>query len=900
VTIRRLPRPPAAITIALLLAASMAAAAPVPAPRARAAPSSLPRFAASGVQAERDILDGGRCGTRVDRMPELLEELAARPFAPVLATVNSGDVGGIAVLEDDGTFFYTNSNNQPLLDIAAVTRAFYRDHPDHYDTIAIYLASGQSQWLGSPGALAAAWHVRNDTDGIGLDRFDYGPALGAPAGLRMVLTMNGLQRYPSDLDAPIGGDGDTFSTMDVLAHEFAHRWLAYTDVDSAGSPSTALLGRDRQHWNFFADVDGSFMEGCDWTQVGPDSFRTTAVSERFGVLDQYLMGLRTRSEIDSFFVVNSPTGFDPPGTYIPITTPFVGLGLNGRATGWRVSDIEAVHGPRVPDGAVSPRAFRVAFLLITPNGSGATTADLAKLEAIRQRFPLTMSAGTEGRASVDCTLEAFPAIIEFAHTPLRDSEDGLAPRSLAVTARVRRAGPGASVTRMELAWRSGTSGPFTLLPLAAVGVDSFAGPVPPSPAGDAQYYLRAFDEPHAISGVSPALGEAAPLTYGVGPDVTPATIRHSPVSAQSRDRLPQMLLARVTDALGVDSVWCEYQVGNGPLGRLGAARAAGDSFTVALGGGAPLGTAIAYRFVARDRAVAANMAYSNPGFDTLRVVRDWIDDFENPTTFFHTNVLYSWRDLWRVEPGASSPNGEFAWHCGSADGSPYAPHADGALYSPLIPAVGPGVTLSFDHRYDLETYDGSLAWDGARVEISMNNGPWQVATPQAGYSHVMAASKMPFTRFSPCWSGTSLAWRTEIIDLAAFGPGPVRVRFRMCADDFIGGGGWWVDRLRLHFPDNPTLDAPLVTEALALGAAWPNPARDRLHQSLQLAREGDVQWTLHDILGRRVRVLRSARLGAGAHELVAELPRGMAGGVYFARLTVNARTVAAQRLAILE
>lgn len=884
--------------VSLVVASAMAT--PLPPARSIASPEPLTRWRLTPTLAERDGLPGGACGTSIDLLPEYLAQAAERAETLPLATTYSGDTENLAVLEDDGTFFYTNSNNQPLLDIAAVSRAFYRGHPDHYDAIAIYLASGQTQWLGSPGALAAAWLLRNDTDGIGLDRFDYGPALGVPPGLRLVLTMNGLQRYPNDLDAPIGGDGDTFSTMDVLAHEFAHRWLAYTFVDSAGSPSPALLGRDQQHWNFFADVDGSYMEGCEWTPVGPDSFRTTAVSDRFGVLDQYLMGLRTRAGIDSFFVVNAPTDFAPAGTYIPITTPFVGLGCRGRATPWRIADIEAVHGPRVPDGAVSPRAFRVAFLLLTPRGAAATAGDLAKLGAIRQRFPLTLAASTEGRASVDCTLDADPPSILLTHVALRDSETGGQPRALGVSARVIRGASGATVTRVELSWRAGTSGPFTLIPLAAAGADSFAGAAPAISSGDAQYFLQAFADSAGTTALLPSAGSGGPFTYRIGPDLTPPRLRHSAVAAQSSNRLPQSLLARVDDASGVDSVWCEYRIGAGTLQTLGATRAAGDSFTVALGGGAALGTRIAYRFVARDRAAAANLAYSAIGFDTLRVVRAWIDDFENPTAFFHDRVLYSWRDPWHVEAGASSPSGEFAWHCGSRDGTPYGAHDDAALYSPLIASVGPGVTLSFDHRYDLEALDAANAFDGARVEISMNNGAWQVATPQAGYSHSMRSGNMPFARNSPCWSGRSLAWRTETIDLAPYGPGPIRVRFRMCADDFVGGGGWWVDRLLVHFPDDATVGVPRTGDAMALGAAWPNPAHARLHQSLQLPRASEVSWTLHDALGRRIQVLARAQLSAGTHELGAELVRGLAGGIYFAQLRIEGRVVATQRVAVLE
>ena len=113
----------------------------------------------------------------------------------------------------------------------------------------------------------------------------------------------------------------------------------------------ALLGRDYEHWNFFFDSDSSYMEGNDWTIVNPDSFRTDGAVNAYGTLDLYLMGLMAKSEIDSFFVVNDPSSFDPPGTYIPASASLVNLGCRGRATWWHIPDIEAVNGPRVPDAA---------------------------------------------------------------------------------------------------------------------------------------------------------------------------------------------------------------------------------------------------------------------------------------------------------------------------------------------------------------------------------------------------------------------------------------------------------------------------------------------------------------------------------------------------------------------
>ncbi|HEV2105038.1 MAG TPA: hypothetical protein VGU27_04850, partial [Candidatus Eisenbacteria bacterium] len=809
------------------------------------------------------------------------------------------DVGQIAVLEDDGTFFYPNANGQQQLDVSAVARAFYRTHPDSADFLAVYLASGLDQWLGSPGALAAEWMVRNDVQGIGLDLFDAGAALGVPPRLESVLTMNGLHRYPADPDAPIGGPGDTFSTMDVLAHEFAHQWLAYVLVDSAGTPVPALLGRDLQHWNFFFDSDSSYMEGCDWAEVAPDSFLTDGVSATFGALDRYLMGLTPKAAMDSFFVVNAPVNFTPPGTYVPWSSPFTGLGCDGRADWWTVDDIERVHGPRVPDAAAAPRAFRVAFALVVPRDSDATAADLAKLDTVRTRFPGTIAASTAGGMSVDVSLPSQPGELGLAATPLHDTEDAADPRPVGVRAFVAGTGRATAVdpASVTLHWRASPTAAFAALPMGAAGPDSFAASLPPEPAGTrVQYWLSAASTPPGLVATQPAAGPLAPYAYAVGPDLTPPVVRHVPVPVQSVDRLPVPLLARVTDNLGVDSVWVEYRIGAGPPQTAAAAPAGDDSFTVAIGAGAARGARIAYRFVARDAAAAGNLGYSNPAFDTLVVDHDWLDGFENPTPWFHQPYKWSYRDAWALEDGIASPAGGTAWHCGG-DG-PYPPHLDAVLVSTPIYGIGPGATLTFDHRWSLEA-SGTNAYDGARVEVLPYGGTWQIATPAGGYTHAEAQMYLPFALGSPCWSGEHPDWRTETVDLSPFGPGPIRIRFRMMSDDFLGDGGWWVDRVHVHFPDETLLGAAPPAPALALGAPWPNPARASLAQTLTLPARAAVEWTLHDVAGRRIAVLWRGPLGPGPHALAAALPRALPAGVYFTRLSVDGRRVGTSRLAVL-
>lgn len=884
---------PLAVLLALAAAAVTGFAAPAARPRA-AGPAEAARAAPAGARPAVDAADA--CGTRLEASFELAERRAAAALAAPLPTPNSADTAGIGVLEDDGTFFYLDKSGNSVLDVAAVTHAWYRTHDDSAEFLAIYLASGLQNWLGSPTAAAAAWPIRNAIDGIGLSRFDLGEAFGSPQRLETVLTMNGLHVWPDDPDEV--RPGDTFSSAGILAHEFGHRWSSYVFVDSAGVPSPALLGRDLQHWGFFFDCDSSFMEGCDWTAVAADSFVTTGATTTFGALDQYLMGLRAKSEMDSLLVVNDPTDLDPPGVYVPWSIPAVGVSCDGRATRWTVGDIERVHGPRVPDAAGAPHAWRVAFALVTPRGQGATAFDLAKLGALRARFPGLVAAATGGRGAVDVSLPSRPGRLVIVHEPLSDTEDTGDPRRVA--ARVaREAGaqalPGSPAVTLH--WRPAGGGEFAAVPMAPAGADSFAADLPPA-SGAIEYWIAA-GHPSLAVAQAPADGASGPYAYVAGPDPTPPVVAHVPVPAQANTRMPQVMLARVTDNLGVDTVWCEVAVNGGAPAALPVTRAGRDSFTIALGAGLGNGQRVAYRFVARDASLAGNLGWSNAAFDTLRVVRDILDDFENPSGYVHLPSLWSYRDPWAPDARRSSPAGGTAWHFGSGSDLPYPPHADAVLFLPWVYGIEPGTTLSFDSWHDFEQEDESYAWDGFRVEVQ----PWGVAAgvpvePTPGTTHLMLSRTLSIPRLAACWSGQSPGWVTRTLDLSPWAPGPVRLLVRACADDWIGGGGLWIDRVRVHHPGGAPLGVPAAGALASCGRAWPNPTRGTLRLPLSLARATGIEWSLHDLQGRRVATLWRGDAGPGPHELAADAPASLAPGLYFARLRAAGREMAAQRIAI--
>ncbi len=883
----------------LLLAAMAAEAGAAPLTGARPAREPLAPFARARLSPS--ALEAA-CGTHVDGLAAALEAAALRRVEVgegPLPTPHSVDVGDLAVLEDDGTFFFTDKGGNVNLDVAATARAFYRTHGDDYDQLAVWLASGLSNWLGSPTARAAAWPVRNATGGIGLSLFLYSGALGLPARLQTVLTMNGLHFYPDDPAATVPGLPN-YVTQDVLAHEFGHQWLAYPLIETGSGPGTELLGRSFQHWSFFHDTDGSVMEGPDWEAVGPDTFRSHPPIVRFGPLDQYLMGVRAPAEVGPLLVISPTATFSPPGPYVPYSDPDSLLTAKGPATWFAVDGVIAANGPRTPVAGVAPATMRVAFVLVVPRGNDATPADLFKLEAIRAAFPATVADASGGRMTVDATLDSRLGRLRLHHVRLPDTETPGLARDVGVRVTVEPAGIPIAVapTGVAVRWRTAPFASWATLPMSPAGADSFTAVLPGQPAGTRLWYaFDAASEPPGVTAALPDSVASAPFSYLTGADLAPPVVTHWAQHAQSDERLPQALLARVTDGLGVDSVWCQVAVDGGATANVPVAAAGADSFLVSIGGGVPRGSRIAYRFLARDASLAGNLGYSNAAFDTLRVGHDHVDGVWNPGPWTHANVRFNRRDEWRVLELPGVPSGSASWHCG-LDSLPYGPYQDAALMSGPVAGIAPGCTLTFAHRFDWEEASPTRAFDGARVEV-FSAGAWIPATPVAGYTHTMVLPDQGLPQDAPCWSGRQESWRYESVDLAPFAPGPIRVRFRMSTDLFVGGGGWWLDDIRFRFADQSTVGVPdAALPGVALGSPWPNPAAGALRQSLRLAWAADVEWSLHDVAGRRVATLWRGALPAGSRELHAALPRALAAGLYFTRVTVAGRGLGSSRVAI--
>ncbi|MCI0488502.1 MAG: hypothetical protein L0229_18090 [Blastocatellia bacterium] len=297
---------------------------------------------------------------------------------------------------------YESFSKQKRLDVPALTRAFYSEHGDLFDTL--YLWTDFS-FDNGPG-IAHSFNVRNDIEGIGLGKFDRGADYGSPLQLSTIITMGNAKNWPADPDAIMAGIN---SALSIVCHELGHRWLVYIRFNEGRATRDDLLGRDLSHWSFLAetrtDSNGTFsslMEGNAWRDNGNGTFTTIeSAVNYFSQLDQYLMGLRAADEVADTPYLTVPEDLKE---LLRSRSPVPGFTLSATRKFASVDQIISREGARVPDSGVAPKRFRIGFVLLTEQGTTASDSAVNKLDRYRDSLVKYFSIATGRRASLDSSL----------------------------------------------------------------------------------------------------------------------------------------------------------------------------------------------------------------------------------------------------------------------------------------------------------------------------------------------------------------------------------------------------------------------------------------------------------------------------------------------------------------
>jgi len=169
----------------------------------------------------------------------------------------------------------------------------------------------------------------------------------------------------------------------------------------------------------------------------------------------------------------------------------------------------------------------------------------------------------------------------------------------------------------------------------------------------------------------------------------------------------------------------------------------------------------------------------------------FFDDMESgPGGWAHRAVTFGYADQWH-QSTQRSQSGTTSWKFGDQGAANYSDRSDGGLITaPFL--LGPSSELNFWHWMDAETEDDTVAWDGAVVMLSVDNGDWVQISPASGYPYtIMPNPASPFHPETPCFSGTH-DWTFLEFDLSGY-HGVAQVMFRFGSDGYVSEEGWYID-----------------------------------------------------------------------------------------------------------
>jgi len=253
-----------------------------------------------------------------------------------------------------------------------------------------------------------------------------------------------------------------------------------------------------------------------------------------------------------------------------------------------------------------------------------------------------------------------------------------------------------------------------------------------------------------------------------------------------------------------------------------------------------------YRFVgafqmgSTRQPFAFTVLLGQPPRDTV-----FFDDFESGLSWNRGGTGGNW--------GVASPGAGGAKSLQDSPGGNYGNDWDTYVWTTVNLTGYDGATLTFTHRYNIETN-----WDYAYVEVSPDGITW---TRLASYT------------------GVQTSWRTETLDLSPFAGGVVYLRFRLVTDYSVTYDGWYVDNVRVVASRYGVPECP-TTGVAEQATPWNGNLRltGRMLR-VDLPSPEPARLVLFNTLGRKVRDVRLS--GARRHAL----PLDLAPGTYFFRLS---------------
>jgi Zn-dependent metalloprotease/subtilisin-like proprotein convertase family protein len=443
-----------------------------------------------------------------------------------------------------------------------------------------------------------------------------------------------------------------------------------------------------------------------------------------------------------------------------------------------------------------------------------------------------------GQAFVDRGIfEELPIRLDILHDPLNDTEDINGPYD--ILASFTHTNP------LDIATVYYRYLPDTIFQSVAMvpsgNPDEYTAALPgPGHEAIANYYVHVVDS----LGIMATLPPGAPgsfLRFFAGPDTIAPIITHIPLGNQADIDWPPALVASISDNIGVDSAWLEFQINQGPMETASLSRVdTTDQWQGTFGGLAVPGDSIHYRIGATDISAAGNTAYL-------------------PDGDFYSFVIIQTYTLYYENPGFAIPD-----------------HPSGGYYDTLtisdqlnMQEVDIYVDIDHPHIGDLHFFIRNP--QGLRVVLHDRTGGDGDSIVGWYDDDIMPDGPGAMSIFN----GRQMSgnWLFYILDNGPENAGVVNSwTLRISGTEIVGIDG----------------EEPRLPDELGLDQNYPNPFNPATRLAFNLPSTGHARLEVFDLLGRSVRIISDEVLPAGRHlvEWDGTTASGerASSGLYFARL----------------
>jgi subtilisin family serine protease len=364
---------------------------------------------------------------------------------------------------------------------------------------------------------------------------------------------------------------------------------------------------------------------------------------------------------------------------------------------------------------------------------------------------------------------------------------------------------------------------------------------------------------------------------------------------------PYVVTCDIFDYSALTSTTLFYRLGDmGDYTEVAMANIGGNTWQGSIPG-MPINSLVQYLVGAED--VAGNEAF-DPSLISGDVYSFYVaaiesvhsDDMESGAPGYTHYAGSGFGDQWHLSTQRNStPGGGTSWKCGDAGAADYDNLLDAQLVTPVFDLAIDSY-LEYWQWIDAEA-SGSfpgMAYDGGRVEISVNSGTWEQIFPVGGYSYQVRPGGTPGPFAADTWFFSGSAdWQQIRFELGAY-EGTAQLRFRFGSDGGSGGEGWYVDDVAVNgfvITLHAVEDDDVAASKIRFRSIEPNPFTMSTTLSYELPTAMEVSLQIFDTTGRLVRTLANGQQTAGTHHVSWDGLDGnnspVPGGVYLSRFTAG-------------